>query len=113
MSDETTATSTVQIDNEKIRVTEWRFPPSTQTGTHTHQMDYVVVPTTSGALEVHTSEGISVNILVPGQSYTRGAGTAHNVVNTSETECAFVEIELKCHDDFIGAKQLRDSQEVQ
>ncbi|NLS09592.1 cupin domain-containing protein [Nesterenkonia sp. MY13] len=95
MSDETTAIATVQLDNEKVRVTEWRFPPGTQTGTHTHEMDYVVVPTTTGTLQVHTPEGVSDNVLTAGQSYTRSAGTTHNVVNTSDTECAFVEIELK------------------
>ena len=37
------ATPTVFIDNERVRVTEWRFAPGAATGWHRHEYDYVVV----------------------------------------------------------------------
>ena len=38
------AKPTVFIDNERVRVTEWRFAPGAATGWHRHEYDYVVVP---------------------------------------------------------------------
>lgn len=90
-----TALATVQLDDELTRVTEWRFPPGTQTGMHTHELDYVVVPITTGTLRVLTPEGEQETVLVPGGSYTRPVGTTHNVVNDTDAECAFVEVEFK------------------
>lgn len=92
---QTTAIATVQIDDELTRVTEWRFPPGTQTGLHTHELPYVVVPTSTGTLRVRTPDGDSDNVLVPGASYTRPVGSTHNVVNESDEECSFVEVEFK------------------
>lgn len=89
------ATATVQIDNAKIRVTEWRFAPGTETGWHIHPLDYVVVPMNTGELVLETREEIVTNQLTAGVSYTRGAGSEHNVFNASDTEFTFVEIELK------------------
>lgn len=94
MSEESTATATVQIDNDLTRVTEWRFPPGTQTGRHTHEFDYVVVPTVPGTLHVVADDETLDNRLVLGASYSGSAGTTHNVTNTSGAECAFVEVEF-------------------
>ena len=33
------ATPTVQIDNDHLRVTEWRFAPGAATGYHRHEHD--------------------------------------------------------------------------
>lgn len=95
MHEETTATATVQIDTGAMRVTEWRFPPGTQTGTHTHEFDYLVVPTEAGTVRAVAADGESERQLVVGQSYAGTAGTTHNVVNVSDAECAFVEVELR------------------
>lgn len=95
MSQQTTAIATVQIDNEFTRVTEWRFPPGTQTGTHTHELEYVVVPTTAGTLRVVTADGEFDTVLEVGASYTRSVGSTHNIINRSDVECAFVEVEVK------------------
>lgn len=89
------AVATVQIDNNQVRVTQWDFAPGTQTGPHTHEYDYVVVPLTAGTLQVHSPEGVIDNALAPGASYQRAAGVSHNVVNGSADHCSFVEIELK------------------
>lgn len=89
------ARPTVQIDNDRVVVTEWRFPPGGETGWHRHGHDYVVVPLTNGALRLETPEGARGSQLKIGQSYTRAAGVEHNVINPNDHEFVFVEIELK------------------
>ncbi len=91
----TAAQPTVQVDNERVRVTEWRFAPGAETGWHVHGMDYVVVPLYDGTLRIESSDGIVDVELRHGQSYARLAGIEHNVINPSSTEFAFVEVELK------------------
>ena len=90
------AIATVQVDNERVRVTEWRFAPGAETGFHTHGMDYVVVPLGDGRLKLVDPAGKeSFGDMKHGASYARKAGVAHNVINASPHEFAFVEIELK------------------
>ena len=89
------AIPTKQIDNDRSIVTEWRFAPGTETGWHTHGHDYIVVPMTNGMLHLETPEGLKEFELIAGQSYTRGAGVNHNVINASEHEVVFVEIEIR------------------
>ena len=89
------ATATVQIDNERVSVTEWKFAPDAETGWHRHQYDYVVVPQTSGKLLLKTKDGDSVSELSSGKSYFRKAGVEHNVINASGGEFVFIEIEIK------------------
>ena len=89
------AVSTVQIDNERVSVTEWKFAPGAETGWHLHQYDYVVVPQTSGKLLLKTKVGENLSELTRGQAYFRKAGVEHNVINASEGEFVFIEIELK------------------
>src|SRR5215510_13155643 len=90
------ATATVQVDNERVRVTEYRFAPGAETGEHVHQMDYVVVPMTNGRLKLVSPQGEeSYAELKHGNSYFRKAGVHHNVINANAFEYAFVEIELK------------------
>jgi quercetin dioxygenase-like cupin family protein len=90
------AISTLQIDNERVKVTEWRFPVAAETGWHRHAMDYVVVPVTDGPLLLEQPDGSKVTSqLVAGRSYTRHVGVEHNVVNASDHEIIFIEIELK------------------
>jgi quercetin dioxygenase-like cupin family protein len=90
------AVATVQVDNERVRVTEWRFAPGAETGEHIHQMDYVVVPSGDGRLKIVSPQGEeSVAELKQGVSYFRKAGVHHNVINANAFEFAFVEIEIK------------------
>ena len=91
----TSAIATVQIDNERVSVTEWKFAPGAETGWHRHQYDYVVVPQSSGRLLLKTSDGDKVSELVRGKSYFRKAGVEHNVINANDGEFAFIEIEMK------------------
>jgi beta-alanine degradation protein BauB len=90
------ATPQVFIDNERVRVTEWRFAPSAATGWHRHAMDYVIVPLVDGALELIGPGGERTRAqLEQGVPYFRNAGVEHDVVNANAFEFALVEIELK------------------
>ena len=91
----TPAQPTVQIDDDRVRVTEWRFEPGAETGWHTHEMDYVIVPLVSGTLQIQSATGTTDAELRNGASYARSAGVKHNVINNNEFEFAFIEIELK------------------
>jgi quercetin dioxygenase-like cupin family protein len=89
------ATSAVQLENERVIVTEWRFAPGADTGHHVHAHDYVVVPLTSGILRLEEPGGVRDATLTVGASYARPAGVAHNVINANAFEFRFVEVELK------------------
>ncbi len=90
------AQSTVQTDNSRTRVTEWRFAPGAATGWHRHAYDYVVVPMTTGTLKlIGPDGGATFAELVSGVSYFREAGVEHDVINASEGEFVFVEVEFK------------------
>jgi len=89
------AIATVQIDNERMRVTEWRFAPGAATGFHRHAYDYCVVPLTTGKLRIEGKDGVSEAELVTGRSYTRWEGVEHDVINANDFEFVFIEVELK------------------
>jgi len=89
------AVATVQVDNDRVRVTEWRFAPGAATGWHRHEFDYVVVPLLNGRLRLKTREGDVVSALEAGSAYFREAGVEHDVINDGDSEFAFVETEIK------------------
>jgi quercetin dioxygenase-like cupin family protein len=89
------AISTVQIEDERVIVTEWRFSPGAETGWHTHLFDYIVVPQTTGKLRIVAHGGETLSSLTAGQTYARLKGVEHNVINVNEYEFVFIEIELK------------------
>ena len=89
------AVPTVQVDNDRVIVTEWRFAPGAHTGWHRHAYDYVVVPMTTGQLHLETHDGPAVSELVAGRAYARSAGVEHDVINANAYEFVFVEIEIK------------------
>lgn len=89
------AVSRVFIDNERVRVTEWRFAPAAATGWHRHEYDYVVVPLADGNLKLLEGGGERVAELKKGVPYFRSVGVEHDVVNANEFEYAFIEVELK------------------
>ncbi len=91
----TQAVPTVQIDNDRVRVTEWAFAPGAATGWHRHGHDYVVVPMTTGKLLLRDAKGEHTADLVAGRSYTHGEGVEHDVINDNAFPFVFVEIELK------------------
>jgi beta-alanine degradation protein BauB len=88
------ATAHVQVENEWVKVTEWRFAAGAETGHHVHACDYVVVPLTSGLLLLEDSTGRKEVQLTSGVAYAREKGVAHNVINANSFEFRFLEIEM-------------------
>ncbi|MCP9481188.1 cupin domain-containing protein [Shimia sp. CNT1-13L.2] len=91
-----TAIPTVMIDNDRVRVTEWRFRKrGDNTGWHRHAYDYIVVPQFDGILEIDLGNGERTTAtLQKGVPYYRDLGVEHDVINGNDFECAFIEIEL-------------------
>ena len=88
----------IQIDNERIRVTEYSFNKGDETGFHTHQWDYVVIPQTNGKLLLVDENFFETTAtLQKGEPYYRRAGISHNVINNGEEKLVFIELEIKTH----------------
>lgn len=95
-SENGSALPTVTIDNDRVRVTEWRFKRrGDNTGWHRHAYDYVVIPLFDGVLEIDLGHGERVKAeMKNGVPYFREIGVEHDVINGNDFECAFVEVEL-------------------
>ena len=92
------ATGNIQVDNERVRVTEYTFKSGAETAFHRHEWDYVVVPQTDGKLLLVDGEGKETMAdLSKGVSYYRKAGVEHNVINAGNQPLLFVEIEMKAY----------------
>lgn len=90
------ASDTLQVDNERVRVTRWCLPPNSETGVHHHEFDYAIVPVTDGVLTiVDADDEVKKFPLQAGVSYFRHAGVKHNVMNAESSEIVFVEVEVK------------------
>jgi quercetin dioxygenase-like cupin family protein len=86
------AEPTVQVDNERVRVTEWRFPPGA-TVHHRHAHGYVVVSMTTGRLLLCDAAGDRYAKVQAGKSYARNESAEHNVINANDCKFIFLEIE--------------------
>lgn len=89
------AQPTLQVENERVRVIEWRFAAGAETGWHRHEYDYVIVPLVTGRLKLFDGKEERFAELVAGRSYYRPVGVEHNVTNANPYEFAFVEVEFK------------------
>ena len=90
------AKPTIQIDDNQVKVTRWDFSPGAETGWHTHEMNYIVVPLSEGFLKAELPDGSTAeNKLTVGASYARPAGVNHNIINVNNEPYSFIEIELK------------------
>lgn len=91
-----TAVPHIMIENERVKVTQWRFAArGDNTGWHRHAYDYVVIPLFDGVLEIDLGEGERVTAQMQnGVPYYRELGVSHDVINGNDFECAFVEVEL-------------------
>ncbi len=85
----------VQLDNDRTIVREWRFAPGSETGWHIHAHDFIVVPKTKGTLLLQNADGESSKDIKSGCSYFRKAGIEHNAINVGDNEIVLLEIELK------------------
>ena len=84
------------IENDCVRVTEWRFTQrGDNTGWHRHAYDHVVIPLFDGTLEIELGGGARTTAQMQnGAPYFREIGVAHDVINGNDFACAFVEVEL-------------------
>ena len=91
------AQATPGADDDRVRVTTWTFAATGDaTGHHRHAYDYLVVPVTGGTFTVTDLDGsVREMTQVAGEPYVGMAGTAHDVVSSTDGEAVFVEIELK------------------
>mgnify|MGYP001819362169 CR=1 FL=1 len=95
-SGEGTATGTVLIRNDRVRVTEWSFArEGDNTGWHRHEFDYVVVPLFDGQLRIAGPDGeTQIARMQNGVPYFRQLGVEHDVINANPFACRFIEVEL-------------------
>lgn len=90
------AEATIHVDNDRARVTEYRFAPGDATGWHRHEFDYVITPVTDGRVRIVGPDGKEGEAeMVAGRSYFREAGVEHDVINAGPGELRFVEVEWK------------------
>jgi beta-alanine degradation protein BauB len=90
-----TAKAIKHIENDRVIVTEYHFTPGDNTGWHRHEHDYVIVPLMDGRLRLITESGDNFAEMKKGSPYFRKAGVEHDVVNATDGDYAFIEIELK------------------
>jgi beta-alanine degradation protein BauB len=89
------AETILRLENDEVRVTEYRFARGAATGHHRHAYDYVIVPLTDGRIRLVDPKGEGFADLKTGVAYFRKAGVEHDVFNAGNGALAFVEVELK------------------
>ena len=88
--------STLLLEDEKVRVTRFDFDPDQETGWHVHEYDYVITAITDCTMVLQHPDGRqTISEVSAGNAYSRDAGVSHNVINTSDQQMSFIEIELK------------------
>ena len=88
--------STLLLEDEKVRVTRFDFDPGQETGWHVHEYDYVITAITDCVMVLQHPDGTqTISKVAAGNAYSRDAGVSHNVLNASEHQMSFIETELK------------------
>ena len=88
--------STLLVENERVRVTRFDFGPNQETGWHIHEYDYVITAITDCFMMLQNPDGTEAESEVTaGNAYMRDAGVHHNVINISDQKMSFIEIEFK------------------
>ena len=88
--------STLLVEDEKVRVTRFDFGPDQETGWHIHEYDYVITAITDCFMRLQHPDGTETESEVAvGNAYFRDAGVHHNVINISDKKMSFIEIEFK------------------
>ena len=88
--------STLLVEDKKVRVTRFDFEPDQETGWHIHEYDYVITAITDCFMMLQHPDGTKTDSEVAaGNAYIRDAGVHHNVINKSEKKMSFIEIEFK------------------
>ena len=88
--------STLLVEDKKVRVTRFDFEPDQETGWHIHEYDYAITAITDCFMALQHPDGTETSSEVAaGDAYMRDAGVHHNVINKSDQKMSFIEIEFK------------------
>ncbi len=86
----------VLFEDDKTRITFWRFDPGSETGWHRHTHDYVTLQQSGGQLRLEDRDGnIKIIDYQDGQAAAYSAPIEHNARNISDVEVRVTEIEYK------------------
>ena len=76
--------STLLVEDKKVRVTRFDFEPNQETGWHIHEYDYVITAITDCFMTLQHPDGTeTLSEVASGNAYIRDAGVNHNVKNKS------------------------------
>ena len=82
------------LENEKVRVAEFKFAPGDSMGMHSHP-DHVVYILSGGTLQLSYPDGTTKDIAGNPGDVLWGAAESHATANTGTTEVRGIIIELK------------------
>jgi hypothetical protein len=90
------ATSTIVVDNDRVRVTRNTWPAGAETGWHRHEHDYVIVPYSDCRVRVEEPGGVLREAGMQRDApYFRARGVEHNVISLMDQPFSLIEIEIK------------------
>lgn len=96
METESSVVSTALLEDARVRVTRFDFPPGAETGWHRHEYDYVITAVTDLHMRLEEPGGSTREVKVTaGEAYRRDEGVEHNVINAGSDPMSFIEVELK------------------
>ncbi len=94
------AESTLLFEDDKTKITSWRFDPGTETGWHHHNYDYVTIQKSAGRLKLESDNGeIKYIDYENDHAAAYAAPITHNATNVSDDEVRVIEIEYKTPSD--------------
>ena len=84
------------FEDQKTKITSWRFDPGAETGWHLHNFDYVTIQKSGGRLKLESEDG-EVKFITYQKDKTDSykAPVKHNATNVSNEEVRVIEIEYK------------------
>ena len=87
---------TLLYEDQKTKITSWRFDPGAETGWHLHNFDYVTIQKSSGCLKLESEDG-DIKFIDYKNDKTDGYNSPvkHNATNVSNEEVRVIEIEYK------------------
>lgn len=87
---------TILFEDDKTKITSWRFEPGTETGWHHHNYDYVTIQKSGGCLRLENDAGdIKLIDYEMDRTAAYSAPIKHNATNVSDEEVRVIEIEYK------------------
>jgi len=83
-------------EDDKTKITSWRFDPGTETGWHHHTFDYVTIQKSGGCLRLESDDGeVRMVDYVMDRAAVYAAPIRRNATNVSDEDVRVIEIECK------------------